>query len=183
MTGMAEQMETARLLTPLAAAGKLEHTVRFVAADYEEWGDLEGARYYAKYIKSEAAQKNFQIVAAIDDEQSGWKEMPTTNQFDVFDCGGDSGRRRRRPNWAPCSRGRPSTYSKIGTTEGCMGENSDHYAMWEIGVPAVVFSEHDPFNNPHFDAEGGDTYDKIDSGLLFPDRSGRRDLRGASGGP
>jgi hypothetical protein len=52
------------------------------------------------------------------------------------------------------------------TTRACMGENSDHYAMWEIGAPAVVFSVHDPFNNPHFDAEGGDTFDKIDQGYI-----------------
>jgi Zn-dependent M28 family amino/carboxypeptidase len=165
MTGMAEQMETARLLTPLAAAGKLEHTIRFVAADYEEWGDLEGARYYAQYIKNLAAQKNFQIVAGIDDEQAGWQEG--ANTFDIFNCSGDS--------VSPAASGPlgdqlakvAATYGKLATTEGCMGDNSDHYALWEIGVPSVVFSEHDPFNNPHFDAEGGDTYDKITQPYYF----------------
>jgi hypothetical protein len=54
-----------------------------------------------------------------------------------------------------------------------MGENSDHYAMWEIGVPAVVFSEHDPFNNPHFDA-GRRRYVRQDRpGLHLPHRPGR----------
>ena len=41
MTGMSTMLETARILTPYGA--RLQHTVRFVAADYEEWGDLEGS--------------------------------------------------------------------------------------------------------------------------------------------
>jgi hypothetical protein len=48
----------------------------------------------------------------------------------------------------------------------CMSENSDHYAMWEIGVPTVVYSEHDPFVNPHFDQEGGDTMAVMDTDYL-----------------
>jgi hypothetical protein len=49
---------------------------------------------------------------------------------------------------------------------GCIGANSDHFAMWEIGVPAVVFSEHNPFANPHFDRAGGDTFARIDTAYL-----------------
>ena len=48
----------------------------------------------------------------------------------------------------------------------CLGANSDHFAMWEIGVPAVVYSEHNPFANPHFDQEGGDEFAKIDTDYL-----------------
>jgi hypothetical protein len=29
-------------------------------------------------------------------------------------------------------------------------------------VPAITYSEHTPFSNPHFDRSGGDTFDKID---------------------
>jgi hypothetical protein len=154
MSGMSVQMETARILSQYA--GHLEKTVRFVAADYEEWGDLEGARYYAQYILALSKQEGFKIVSAIDDEQIGWKEGAEV--FDVFDCGGATDSTALGSELVQTA----STYSKLGTTVGCMGENSDHYAMWEIGVPAVVFSEHDPFSNDHFDAEGGDTYDKID---------------------
>jgi hypothetical protein len=60
-----------------------------------------------------------------------------------------------------------SSYSKLSVTRGCISENSDHYAMWEIGVPSVVFSEHDPFENPHFDKEGGDTYERIAKDYYF----------------
>jgi hypothetical protein len=35
--------------------------------------------------------------------------------------------------------------------------------MWEIGVPAFVASEDDPFNNPHFDQSGGDVFSTIDN--------------------
>lgn len=160
MSGMATLMETARVLA--ARKGKLARTVRFVAADYEEWGGLEGARAYAKYIKALSESRKFKIVGAIDDEQSGWNEGSDTT-FDVFSCGGDTDSTGMGDMLVETA----ALYSKMTTTRGCMGENSDHYAMWEIGVPAVVFSEHDPFNNPHFDQEGGDTYDKIDQGYDF----------------
>jgi Zn-dependent M28 family amino/carboxypeptidase len=154
MTGMATQMETARILA--GYKGKLEKTVRFVAADYEEWGDLEGARYYAQYIQNLSKQQGFKIVAAIDDEQSGWKEGDES--LDYFDCGGATDSSALGAEFQQTV----AQYSKLGSNHSCMGENSDHFAMWEIGVPAVVFSEHDPFSNDHFDAEGGDTFDKID---------------------
>lgn len=160
MSGMATLMETARVLA--AHKGKLAHTVRFVAADYEEWGGLEGARAYAKYIQDLSRKQNFKVVAAIDDEQSGWNEG-SDNVFDVFSCGGATDSTAMGDELVETA----ALYSKMTTTRACMGENSDHYAMWEIGVPAVVFSEHDPFNNPHFDQEGGDTFDKIDQGYIF----------------
>ena len=160
MSGMATLMETARVLA--AHKGKLAHTVRFVAADYEEWGGLEGARAYAKYIQDLSRNEKFKVVAAIDDEQSGWNEG-SDNVFDVFSCGGATDSTAMGDMLVETA----ALYSKMTTTRACMGENSDHYAMWEIGVPAVVFSEHDPFNNPHFDQEGGDTFDKIDQGYIF----------------
>jgi hypothetical protein len=59
-----------------------------------------------------------------------------------------------------------AAYSPLHLKRGCLGANSDHFAMWEIGVPAVVYSEHNPFANPHFDRAGGDTFDKIDTAYL-----------------
>ncbi len=159
MTGMAELMETARILTQFR--GQLHYTVRFVAADYEEWGDLEGARYYARTLQQQANAQNFHIVGGIDDEQSGWKEG--ANLFDIFDCGGATNSTAVGNLLAQTA----TAYGSIGTTRGCMGENSDHYALWEIGVPTVVFSEHHPFNNPHFDHAGGDTYARIDQDYFF----------------
>jgi hypothetical protein len=147
MTGMSMQMETARILK--SYAGRLQYTVRFVAADYEEWGDLEGARYYAKYIK------------ALDDEQSGWKQGDNT--FDIFSCGGPTDSKALGDAMEAVA----TKYGSLAVNRACIGENSDHYAMWEIGVHAVVFSEHNPFDNPHFDNEGGDTYEKIDQDYLF----------------
>jgi hypothetical protein len=157
MTGMSTAMETARVLA--AYAGRVHYTVRFVASDYEEWGELSGARQYAKYLKNLAQQQGFRIVGAIDDEQSGWKEG--ANTIDYFDqrCTGTT------PDSSALSSLFADTttrYSTMTTHKGCMGAQSDHYAMWEVGVPAVVFSEHDPFSNPHFDREGGDTFDRID---------------------
>ena len=159
MTGMATMMETARILVNYK--DRLQRTVRFVASDYEEWGGLEGARFYANYIKNKAKDEGFRVVSAIDDEQAGWKEGDNT--FDYFDCGGATDSKALGDLLAATA----ARFGTIGTKHGCMGENSDHYAMWEIGVPTVVFSEHDPFSNPHFDHAGGDTYDRIDRDYYF----------------
>ena len=162
MTGMAILMETARILTTYR--GRVHNTVRFVASDLEEVGGLAGARAYAKSIKATAAAQGFKIVASIDDEQSGWKEG--ANTIDMFDrnCSGTS------PNSTSLStlfKGTATKYSTMTTKNGCVDANSDLYAMWEVGVPSITYGEHDPFANPHFDDEGGDTYDKIAHDYFF----------------
>jgi len=70
MSGMAIQLETARLF--VAHRAQLANTVRFVASDEEELGGLAGARNYAAQIKALSVAQGFTLVAAIDDEQSGW---------------------------------------------------------------------------------------------------------------
>jgi Zn-dependent M28 family amino/carboxypeptidase len=176
MTGMSMLLETARLLAPYK--GVMKYTVRFVAADYEEWSTpgLEGARVYAKYIQGLAAQQGFNLVAGIDNEQSGWNCasngtcQPTIggHEFDVFSCsGGFSTGNYDFQAIGDALEATAAHYSQLKTTRDCMGENSDMYALWEIGVPSVVFSEHDPFDNPHFDQNGGDTYDLIDLDYFF----------------
>ena len=174
MTGMAILMETARILSEHRAT--LQKTVRFVAADNEEHSGpgLEGARNYAAYIQKVAQDENFKIVAAVDDEQTGWNcateggcsDGSPGDSFDVFSCSGDS-KNFDFKEIGDALEQTSALYSTLKVTRGCIGENSDHYAMWEIGVPSVVFSEHTPFNNPHFDQNGGDTYDKIDQGYFF----------------
>jgi hypothetical protein len=59
-----------------------------------------------------------------------------------------------------------ASYSTLHVKRGCVGDSSDHFAMWEIGVPALVYSEHSPFANPHFDQKGRDVFAKIDTGYL-----------------
>ena len=164
MTGMAVSLETARLLVNYK--DRLQYTVRFVAADYEEWAPfggqgLEGAREYAKYIEALSQRENFKLVAGIDNEQSGWKEG--AERFDVFSCGGPTNSDAMGDLLEDTAR----KYGQYPVTRDCMGENSDHYALWEIGVPTVVYSEHDPFNNPHFDHAGGDTYARINQDYYF----------------
>ena len=157
---------------------QLERTVRFVAADYEEQGGLEGARAYAQFVKKLAGEEGFRLVAAVDNEQSGWdcaleNECGFTGSpihgrtpVDIYSCSGD-GEGYDHPALGDALAGVAAAYGGLDVSRGCIGENSDHYAMWEIGVPAVVFSEHDPFSNDHFDMEGGDTYDKIDQDYFF----------------
>ena len=118
MSGMATLMETARILA--AHKGQLQHTVRFVAADYEEWGGLEGARAYAKYIQELSQKEKFKIVAAIDDEQSGWNEG-SDNVFDVFSCGGATDSTAMGDMLVETA----TLYSGMTTTRACKGENSD----------------------------------------------------------
>jgi Zn-dependent M28 family amino/carboxypeptidase len=174
MTGMATAMETARILAGHKA--QLQNTVRFVAADLEEQGGLEGARSYAAYLKALSQKEGFRILAAIDDEQSGWNcaaeggcgfgLKATATPLDVFSCSGD-GAGFNYPALGDSLEAVASGYGGLAVNRNCIGENSDHYAMWEIGVPSVVFSEHNPFDNPHFDSAGGDTLDKIDQNYFF----------------
>jgi hypothetical protein len=169
MTGMATMMEAARIFS--APCVTRDRTIRFVATDYEEWLNpgLEGARVYASYIQKLAEQKGFFVVAAIDYEQSGWNCASDSVcspdaggvVFDAYDCSGDSA------NFKSTMLGDElqtlaGTLSPLSINRGCMAQNSDHYAMWEIGVPSIVTSEHLPLSNPHFDWQGGDTIGKID---------------------
>jgi hypothetical protein len=173
MTGMAMMLETARILAPMR--GQLQKTIRFVAADYEEWGSpgLEGARVYSAYIKQLAQQQGFNLVGGIDNEQSGWNCSSDGDcdasvggkQFDVFSCS-DNGEYQFTAIGDAFDQV-AAQYGTLATNRDCIGQNSDMYALWEIGVPAVVFSEHSPFDNPHFDAEGGDTLDQIDLDYFF----------------
>ena len=164
MSGMAVSLETARILAPYA--GKLKYTVRFVASDFEEWAvpGLEGAREYAKYIQSLSKHKGFKLVAAVDNEQIGWSGGDHGSSFDVFSCSrGIFGIRKYDfKAIGDALEQVAAQYSSMKVKRDCIGENSDQYAMWEIGVPTVVYSEHNPFHNPHFDAEGDDTFDRID---------------------
>jgi hypothetical protein len=171
MTGMAILFETARLF--VAHRDQLALTVRFVASDEEELGGLAGARNYAAYIKALSMTEGFALVAAVDDEQSGWNCSVdkrcgdnTFPAFDVFSCGSGAGHTFNFPAMGDQLQAVAQAYSTLNVTRGCLGQNSDHFAMWEIGVPAVVYSEHNPFANPHFDRSGGDTFDKIDTSYL-----------------
>lgn len=171
MSGMAIQLETARLL--VAHKAQLANTIRFVASDEEELGGLAGARNYAAHIKTLSQSAGFTLVAAVDDEQSGWNCQTdnlcgdnTFPAFDVFSCGSGGGRTFNFAALGDQLASIAATYSPLHVTRGCLGANSDHFAMWEIGVPAVVFSEHNPFANPHFDQAGGDTFAKIDTAYL-----------------
>ena len=176
MTGMAIMLETARILSQPEFRTHLKYTVRFVAADYEEFAvpGLEGARNYALYLQNLAKAQKFKIVAAVDNEQSGWNCLndkacdsgPSVPTVDAYSCSAD-GNNFNYPALGDLFSSTVSTYSKLAVSAGCMGENSDHYAMWEIGVPAFVYSEHNPFLNDHFDQSGGDTFDKIDQNYFF----------------
>ena len=165
MSGMSVSLETARLLAPFA--GKLKYTVRFVAADYEEWASpgLEGARVYGKYIKALATKQGFKLVAAVDNEQIGWSGGDHGKTVDVYSCSSHFGGYNNKDLGDEMEA--VFKLSPLKVKRDCMGEHSDHYAMWEIGVPAVVYSEHNAFSNPHFDAEGGDVFETIDQSYFF----------------
>jgi hypothetical protein len=172
MSGMAIELETARIL--VAHQAQLVNSVRFVASDEEELGGLAGARYYAKHVQQLAQTGGWHLVAAIDDEQSGWNCHAANGcsdsmwpAFDVFSCGMGNGHDYDYAALGDQFASIVATYEPaMQVKRACMGQNSDHFAMWEIGVPTVVYSEHDPFVNPHFDQNGGDTFDKIDTAYL-----------------
>ncbi len=169
MTGMAIMLETARLLA--SQKEYLHYTIRFVATDYEEEGnpDLEGARQYAQYIQALSKALNFKIVAAIGPDQTGWNcfknaECGDASQgrtFDFFACSEDD-EKYDANSFGDMFSTFVSEYSNLQTERSCTIDDSDAYAMWEIGVPSLIFAEHNPEMNPYFDQEGSDTLDKID---------------------
>ena len=171
MSGMSILLETARLFVQHRA--QLALTVRFVASDEEELGGLAGARNYAAYIKALSQSQGFALVAAVDDEQSGWN-CSTDHMcadalfpaFDVFSCSRGGTTSYDFAALGDQFAGIVASYSTLHVKRDCIGANSDHFAMWEIGVPALVYSEHSPFNNMHFDQNGGDVFDRIDTAYL-----------------
>ncbi len=170
MTGLATMFESARVLSN--PRFKLARTVRFVLSDYEEEGSFEGAHAYASWIVAQAADAGFTVVAAQDYEQSGWNCASDGacsadaggQQFLAADCSGDA-LHFSNPALGDSlvALATQVVCSPVAVQRGCLGENSDHYAMWQVGVPALVTSETDPFANPHFDQNGGDTFDKLDT--------------------
>jgi bacterial leucyl aminopeptidase len=172
MSGMAILLETARLF--VAHRAQLGLTVRFVASDEEELGGLAGARNYAAYVTALSRSAGFKVVAAVDDEQSGWNcstdNLCGDNLFpamDVYSCGGNGP--GSFDSWPLGNQlgDIVASYSTLHVKRGCLGANSDHFAFGELGVPAIVYSEHNAFANPHFDRAGGDTFDKIDTAYLI----------------
>jgi hypothetical protein len=171
MSGMSIMLETARLFVKHRA--QLALTVRFVISDEEEVAGLAGARNYAASIKAQSQSEGFALAAAVDDEQSGWNCRTDGlcgddlfPAFDVFSCGQNATASFDFPALGDRFADIVASYSTLHVKRGCIGANSDHFAMWEIGVPAVVYSEHNPFANPHFDRNGGDVFDKIDTAYL-----------------
>jgi len=172
MSGMSILLETARLF--VAHKAQLGLTVRFVASDEEELGGLAGARNYATYITGLAQTQGFKLIAAIDDEQSGWNcsvdNRCGDNLFpavDVYSCGGNGPGSFDYWQLGNQLSDIVTAYSPLKVKRGCLGANSDHFAFATLGVPALTYSEHNPFANPHFDQEGGDTFDKIDLDYLI----------------
>jgi peptidase M28-like protein len=172
MSGMSIQLETARLFVRHKA--QLAFTVRFVASDEEELGGLAGARDYATHVTALAQTEGFQLIAAVDDEQSGWNCSADNRcgddlfpAVDVFNCGGNGPGSFDYWQLGNQFSDIVAAYSPLKVKRGCIGANSDHFAFGSIGVPAIVYSEHNPFANPHFDQEGGDTFDKIDLAYLI----------------
>jgi len=168
MTGMSTLLETARILS--LHRDQLRYTVRFVASDFEEWGGpgLEGARKYAAYLKKLSRDQNFKLVAAIDDEQSGWncaregkcRGGTRTPTMLINDCatGGAYASKALSAAFIEMAK----RYTTMPVVTECAGQDSDHYAMWEIGMPAIEYGEFSWQNNDHFDDSGGDVYSKID---------------------
>jgi hypothetical protein len=180
-TGLSTMLESARVFA--SGAFTLAKTIRFVLSDYEELGNptvLEGARKYAAYVQNEATTKGFKIATVLDYEQSGWNCLSNGKcpadaggtVMHVVDCEltNDSGFAFHEVGTAFIGMSNricaPLAVSRVCLDDlGVRGSGalSDNYALWEIGVPGVITSEYVPVLNPHFDQNGGDTFDKIDT--------------------
>jgi Zn-dependent M28 family amino/carboxypeptidase len=169
MTGMAIMLETARILA--SKKEFLHYTVRFVATDYEEEDNpnLEGARKYAAYIKNKSETDHFKIIAAIGPDQTGWncfaeaacQDDSTSETFDIFSCS-DDGENFNANGFGEMFTQFVSEFSTLQVEQSCTIDDSDVYAMWEIGIPSLIYVEHNPHLNPNYDENGTDALDKVD---------------------
>lgn len=174
-SGLAMQMEAARVF---AAVARRHNTVRFVAADYEEISsNLDGDYAYVKYLQNEASTRGFKILAASDDDQTGWSCWsenlctaggPTTpnTTFQLITC---DGKTHSYPALAQAVLDVAAAWSPtVKPTAKCDNAgDTDHYPFWVAGIPAYVIEEWGSENNPHYDATGGDTVEKIDFSYLW----------------
>jgi hypothetical protein len=177
MSGMAQILEAARILT--GYPGRLRNTVRFVAADNEEYGErVEGANQYAYRLKDLAAKQGFRVLAAIDPEQSGWNcgargLCPASEGGKVFEvsvCDDGFG----TPSAFPRFDYRPlqdqfqsltTALSPLTMVRQCTGNISDHFPFAQLGIPAVMYSERLSQQNPYKD-QAGDTVGTMDFDYL-----------------
>ena len=173
MSGMAQVLEAARILA--GYEGRRRRTVRFVAADYEELGGVEGANQYATYLENLAQKDGFRIVAAVDPEQSGWNCASTG--LCASDVGGTA------LEIAACNVGfaglpqfdyravadeldvLAGQLSTLGVTRVCSGPVSDDFPFALLDVPAFHYSEQLEGMNPFRDS-AGDTVDTMDFDYL-----------------
>jgi hypothetical protein len=176
-SGIASMMEAGRIFSQIKDR---KNTVRFVAADYEEISDnLDGDIAYVKYLQAEAAAKKFKIIAASDNDQTGWscwdedvklcgtKPPPANTSFQLITCSGDK-KNYDYPDLAKGFLDVASAYSTMKPTAMCDGSgDTDHYPFWVAGIPAYVIEEYGSENNPHYDDTGNDTMKTINMQYLF----------------
>jgi hypothetical protein len=175
-TGLAMLLQAARLFST-----RPHHaTLRFVAADFEEIsGDLAGDEAYASALVHEAKAADFKILAAADDDQTGWScwgenkcAAPVPKKDSTFRfsaCSGD-GLAVDNAHFADDITSIARTHGTIDVESLCDGAgDTDHYVFWERGIPGFVVEEHDADANPHYDDNdtGDDTLAFIDVDYFF----------------
>jgi hypothetical protein len=178
-SGLAMLMEAARIF---AAIPNRHNTVRFVAADYEEISENLGGYAYVSYLKAQATAQGFKIIAASDDDQTGWScwdEDPSlctkvkgrtfakNTTFKLITCSGAD----KKYDYPDLRDGLLSVAAAYQTTMQpfamCDGDgDTDHFPFWVAGIPAYVIEEWGSENNPHYDKTGHDTLETIDMSYL-----------------
>lgn len=176
-TGVAMLLEAARIFAKIPDR---KNTVRFVAADYEEISkNLDGDFAYVQYLLNKSNAEKFRILAASDNDQTGWScwnedpslcrklsgglTFPKNTTLELITCSGDSkgyNYPELRDGFLEVAR----TYqTNMLPNAVCNGNgDTDHYPFWVAGIPAYVIDEWGSDNNPHFDDTGGDTLEKVD---------------------
>jgi hypothetical protein len=180
-SGLSMLLEAGRIF---AAQPHRKNTVRFVAADYEEISDnLDGDFAYVNELLAKAHAEQFHIIAASDNDQTGWScwdenpalctklagglTYPANSTFKLITCSGNS----KAYDFPALREGFmevADTYQLAVTPfPVCDGSgDTDHYPFWVAGIPAYVIEEWGAENNPHYDDTGGDTLSRINFDLL-----------------
>ncbi len=183
-SGLAMQMEAARIFASLAAR---QHTVRFVACDYEEisWTggpDFPGPSAYLSYLQGLTQAQGFKVLMVSDNDQTGWSCWDESAGKSCYQpVGTPNGTFRMlisTPDATVYDR-ISSAFAAVATRYGSIKpeivhdnastpgdtQSTDQYPFGLAGLPAYVVEEYG--DNPHYDDTGGDLLSTINLTYLL----------------
>ena len=153
-SGLVTLLETAKALKQVES----EHTVHFVAFDFEEIG-LYGSSNYVENVVSKVREREGEeaIIGGINSDMVGYDEggfeavMGSCNQAGTLDDA--------------VLQALPAIDSPLNLTDDCLAR-SDHQNFWDAGYPALILTDGTKYDSYPWYHKSGDTVDKLNISYL-----------------